>query len=68
MLESIEVADVIPASPKQIFDAWLDSAGHAAITGGRSPGNSVTISIRWLRREFLLKASACSSSPVMETG
>lgn len=34
MLESIEVADVIPASPKQIYDAWLDGAGHAALTGG----------------------------------
>lgn len=34
MLESIEVADVIPASPKQIYDAWLDSAGHTAMTGG----------------------------------
>lgn len=34
MLESIEVADVIPASPKQIYDAWLDSVGHAALTGG----------------------------------
>ena len=29
------VGDVIPASPRQIYDAWLDSAGHAAITGGQ---------------------------------
>ncbi len=34
MLEKIEVEAVIPASPKQIYEAWLDSEGHAALTGG----------------------------------
>jgi len=29
------VSDVIPASPEQIYDAWLDSEGHARITGGQ---------------------------------
>lgn len=29
------VTDVIPAGPQQIYDAWLDSKGHASITGGR---------------------------------
>jgi len=29
------VADVIPATPQQIYDAWLDSRGHAEITGGQ---------------------------------
>jgi activator of HSP90 ATPase len=28
------VSDVIPATPQQIYDAWLDSKGHANITGG----------------------------------
>jgi uncharacterized protein YndB with AHSA1/START domain len=28
------VSDVIPASPQEIYDAWLSSAGHEAITGG----------------------------------
>jgi uncharacterized protein YndB with AHSA1/START domain len=29
------VSDVIPASPKQIYDAWLSSQGHERITGGQ---------------------------------
>src|SRR5207249_11878794 len=32
------VSDIIPASPQQIYDAWLDSEGHAQITGGQ-PAN-----------------------------
>ncbi len=34
MLEEFEVADVIPATPQEIYDAWLDSDGHANMTGG----------------------------------
>ena len=30
------VSDVIPATPQEIYDAWLDSQGHANITGGAS--------------------------------
>jgi activator of HSP90 ATPase len=29
------VSDVIPASPQAIYDSWLDSQGHADITGGQ---------------------------------
>ncbi len=29
------VSDVVPASPREIYDAWLDSRGHAAMTGGQ---------------------------------
>jgi activator of HSP90 ATPase len=28
------VADVIPATPQEIYDAWLDSEGHINMTGG----------------------------------
>ena len=28
------VSDIIPATPQQIYDAWLDSRGHAQMTGG----------------------------------
>ena len=28
------VSDVIPATPKEIYDAWLDSRLHAKMTGG----------------------------------
>jgi activator of HSP90 ATPase len=29
------VSDVIPAAPQAIYDSWLDSQGHADITGGQ---------------------------------
>jgi activator of HSP90 ATPase len=29
-----EISDLIPASPKDIYNAWLDSAGHSEMTGG----------------------------------
>jgi activator of HSP90 ATPase len=29
------VCDVIPATPQEIYDAWLDSRGHENITGGK---------------------------------
>jgi len=29
------VSDVIPATPNEIFDAWLDSRGHEQLTGGQ---------------------------------
>jgi activator of HSP90 ATPase len=43
------VSDVIPASPRAIYDAWLDSQGHADITGGQPahisavPGAAFTV-------------------------
>lgn len=33
MLESVSVSDIIPASPEAIYRAYLDSDGHAALTG-----------------------------------
>jgi activator of HSP90 ATPase len=38
MSYDFSVSDVIPATPLQIFEAWLDSEGHAGITGGQ-PAN-----------------------------
>lgn len=35
MAFEFSVSDVIPASPQQIYDAWLDGHGHAAMTGGQ---------------------------------
>jgi len=29
------LSDVIPASPQEIYDAWLSSNGHAGMTGGQ---------------------------------
>jgi activator of HSP90 ATPase len=28
------VSDIIPATPQEIYDTWLDSRGHAQMTGG----------------------------------
>lgn len=33
MLESCSVSDLIPVSPQAIYEAFLSSEGHAAITG-----------------------------------
>ena len=33
---AFSVSDIIPAAPAAIYDAWLDSAGHAAMTGGHA--------------------------------
>jgi uncharacterized protein YndB with AHSA1/START domain len=45
--ESIEVSGVIHAPPDRIYQAWLDSSEHTAMTGGRatvdpSPGGRFT--------------------------
>ncbi|MGA2639347.1 MAG: SRPBCC domain-containing protein [Spirochaetia bacterium] len=31
--DSIKVSAVIPADPKAVYDAWMSSKGHAAMTG-----------------------------------
>ena len=46
--DSIEVSGVIPATPAQIWEAWLDGERHAAMTGapatseGAEPGDRFT--------------------------
>ena len=32
MPDTIEISDVIPASPQQVYEAWLDSKGHSDMT------------------------------------
>ncbi len=32
---AFSVSDIIPATPQEIFDAWLDSRGHEQLTGGQ---------------------------------
>ena len=34
MAQTVTVSDVIPATPADIYMAWLDSVAHAAMTGG----------------------------------
>ena len=33
MPDSIEVSDTVPASARQVYEAWLDSAEHSSFTG-----------------------------------
>ena len=40
------VSDVIPADPRQIYEAWLDSRGHAKMTGDR-PATVTASEGRW---------------------
>jgi uncharacterized protein YndB with AHSA1/START domain len=34
--DSFEVSAVLPAQPGEVYRAWLDSAGHSALTGARA--------------------------------
>ena len=42
MTYEFTVADVIPATPRAIYEAWLDSAGHTAMTGGEATASAET--------------------------
>jgi activator of HSP90 ATPase len=36
MTYAFTLIDIIPASPRAIYDAWLDSRGHTAMTGSKA--------------------------------
>jgi uncharacterized protein YndB with AHSA1/START domain len=38
-LEAIEMSEVIPAQPHEIYEAWLDGNEHAALTGSPATGD-----------------------------
>ena len=35
------LTDIIPATPQQIYDAWLDTRGHTKMTGSAARGKPV---------------------------
>lgn len=41
------VFDIIPASPREVYDAWLSSEGHKKITGGESAQISAAEGVRF---------------------
>lgn len=49
MAFEFSVSDIIPATPQEIYDAWLDSRVHAMMTGGKAaqistaPGATFTV-------------------------
>lgn len=36
MSEELDLSVFLPASPEQVYSAWLDSQAHAAFTGGQA--------------------------------
>jgi uncharacterized protein YndB with AHSA1/START domain len=36
-----EVSAIVPASPEQVFNAWLDTQEHSEMTGGEAEASSV---------------------------
>ena len=36
MTESLKVSTDLPATPRQVFDAWLDSEAHGLFTGSKA--------------------------------
>lgn len=38
--DKLKISDVIPAAPKAVYDAWLSSAGHTAMTGSAAKATS----------------------------
>lgn len=37
--DSLQTSAVIPAAPADVYDAWLDGEGHAAMTGADATGS-----------------------------
>ena len=40
MSHKFTVSDVIPAAPREIYDAWLDSEAHGAMTGAKAKASA----------------------------
>ena len=40
MAFSFTLTDSIPATPRQIYDVWLDSRGHTAMTGSAAEASA----------------------------
>ena len=38
MSESIKISTTVPAPPKKVYEAWLDSKEHSAFTGEKATG------------------------------
>ena len=41
MSVEFEISDLFPASPQAVYDTWLDSEGHAAMTGHPAEASAV---------------------------
>ncbi len=41
MSDSFEISDAIPATPKEVYEAWLHSDAHTKMTGGKAQASPV---------------------------
>ncbi len=64
MTYDFTVTDLIPAQPKQIYDAWLDSRGHAKMTGDRPAAITADSGQRFV----LLKGFVIGKNLTLEPG
>lgn len=47
MTETITLSGLLPATPQRIYDAWLSSKGHTAMTGSKATVESTEIGGRF---------------------
>ena len=61
--ETIELSRYLPAPPLRIFDAWLDAADHAAMTGGKATVASREVGGRYTAWDGYIDGSHVALEP-----
>jgi uncharacterized protein YndB with AHSA1/START domain len=61
--ESIEVSGIIHAAPERIYQAWLDSGQHAAMTGGQAATIDPNIGGRFSAWDGYIEGSTVELEP-----
>jgi uncharacterized protein YndB with AHSA1/START domain len=61
--DTIEIARIIPATPERIFQAWLDAAEHAAMTGSPATVESLEVGGRFTAWDGYIDGSHLALEP-----
>jgi len=61
--ETIELSRFLPAPPLRIYDAWLDAADHAAMTGGKATVESREVGGRFTAWDGYIDGSHVALQP-----
>jgi len=61
--ETIELSRHLPAPPLRIYDAWLDAADHAAMTGGKATVESREVGGRYTAWDGYIDGSHVALEP-----
>jgi uncharacterized protein YndB with AHSA1/START domain len=61
--ETIELSRFLPAPPLRIYDAWLDAADHAAMTGGKATVESREVGGRFTAWDGYIDGSHVALEP-----